>query len=163
MEINDLRELALDPNRPKQNRRRLIFSPLATDLLSQIVKERARRSATMKHNTILNWDSKLSISGEHTRLACGRRRHRRWHFILVRLARCQPLHARALLACALSRQKCLNVMALSLSLPWSPPMSCPGYFQKTCKNLTAAQNRASVERDGLNPSWIEMKWKDQPN
>jgi len=37
------------------------FSPLATDLLSQIVKERARRSAAVNHNTIFKWDGKLYI------------------------------------------------------------------------------------------------------
>ena len=41
MEINDLRKLALDLDRPKQDRWRFNFLPLAADLLSQIVKERA--------------------------------------------------------------------------------------------------------------------------
>jgi hypothetical protein len=71
MEINDLRELALDPDRPKKNRWRFNFSLLAADLLSQVVKERARQSVPMEHNTILKWDSKLSIAGKrNSRTTC---------------------------------------------------------------------------------------------
>ena len=56
VEINDLRELALDPDRPEQNRWRFNFSPLAAHPISKYQRSRAPKRFNGRYNTILIWE-----------------------------------------------------------------------------------------------------------
>ena len=66
MEINDLREISLGPDRPKQNRRRFNFSPLAADPVIPDFKERVPKRLNGKQYTTRLWDCKYILFAQKT-------------------------------------------------------------------------------------------------
>jgi len=56
VEINDLREFALDPDRPEQNRWRFNFSPLAAHPIPKYQRAKAPKRFNESHRNIVLWE-----------------------------------------------------------------------------------------------------------